>query len=90
MSKQIYSFLKRILLAIILFSINSKSMAQTTTKINRITVAVFNETEMKSFYENVFNIIFKTLNNSGFNLYVGDWGGMEIQFCPAEIAQSRD
>ena len=88
MSNHVISYLKSALIIIILFSLYSKTMAQTTTKINKITVAVFNEKKMKSFYENVFNIKFKTLNNPGFNLYVGDWGGLEIQFCPAEIAKN--
>lgn len=88
MSKYEIICLKGVLIMLILFSFYSKTMAQTTTKINRITVAVFNETEMKSFYENVFDIEFETINNPGFNLYVGDWGGLEIQFCPAEIAKN--
>jgi len=81
-------YLKSILIIAMLFLLYSKIMAQTTTKINRITVAVFNEEKMKYFYENVFDIRFKTIKNPDFNLYVGDWSGMEIQFCSAEVAKN--
>ena len=62
-------------------------MENPTYKIEGMTVAVNNMDAMVNFYSKVFNIEFSSNEMYGATLYSGEWGGMKVLFCPAEIAQ---
>lgn len=55
-------------------------------KLEGLTIAVTNMSEMLKFYENVFQIKFLEKAMYGSTLYTGKWGEMQLLFCPAEIA----
>lgn len=55
-------------------------------KIEGLTMAITNMEQMLSFYCNVFQIQFKEKEMYESRLYSGVWGGLNLLFCPAEIA----
>ncbi|WP_281986942.1 VOC family protein [Aquimarina aggregata] len=58
------------------------------TTITGFTLAIINMNMMLTFYTDVFQIQFKPMGSSGFTVYHGDWNGIDIQFCPAELANN--
>ncbi len=54
----------------------------------QITIAVFNEKKMYEFYSEAFRIKFEIKKFPDFELYEGDWDGMKLLLCPAEIAKN--
>jgi len=56
--------------------------------ITGFTLAVINMNMMLIFYGDVFNIQFAPTEISGYTVYNGDWNGMQIQFCPVELANN--
>lgn len=58
------------------------------TKITGFTLAIINMNKMLTFYIDVFEIQFTPTVISGFTVYHGDWNGIDIQFCPAELAKN--
>jgi len=56
--------------------------------IQGITIAITNMKQMLAFYSNVFDIQFEEREMYGSKLYSGIWGGLNLLFCPAEIAQN--
>jgi predicted enzyme related to lactoylglutathione lyase len=56
--------------------------------LSQITLAVFNEQEMQEFYSEVFDIELIVKEYPDFKLYEGDWNGMTLLLCPAEIAKN--
>ncbi|MEO9803478.1 MAG: VOC family protein [Reichenbachiella sp.] len=55
-------------------------------QIEGMTMAVTNMEQMLDFYSNTFGIRFKERKMEDFRLYSGVWGGMNLLFCPAELA----
>lgn len=51
-----------------------------------ITLAVQNMSDMKRFYEKVFHVEFVEIEMYGGILYEGDFAGLKLLLCPAEIA----
>lgn len=56
--------------------------------LNQITLAVFDEGKMKEFYSKILDIEFIIKEYPDFKLYEGDWNGMTLLLCPAEIAKN--
>ncbi|NAS31887.1 hypothetical protein GTQ40_12945 [Flavobacteriaceae bacterium R38] len=56
--------------------------------IQGMTMAITNMEKMLSFYSNVFDIQFEEKEMYNSKLYTGIWGGLNLLFCPAEIAQN--
>ena len=61
-------------------------MEQPDYKIEGLTIAITNMKQMLDFYSNVFNVKFEAKKMYGTTLYTGVWGGLNLLFCPAEIA----
>ena len=57
-------------------------------QIKQLTIAVKNMPLMLEFYEGVFQIRFTMQEMHGYQLYKADWLGMELLFCPAELANN--
>ncbi|MEM9078232.1 MAG: VOC family protein [Bacteroidota bacterium] len=57
-------------------------------KIEGMTMAITNMRQMLDFYSNTFNIQFTEREMYGSRLYSGVWGGLNLLFCPAEIARN--
>ena len=53
-----------------------------------LTIAVTNMRPMLQFYSRVFGIEFKEQELFGATLYAGEWGELQLLFCPAAIAQN--
>lgn len=53
-----------------------------------ITVAVTKMDEMVKFYQHVFKLEFTAMDMFNSTLYRTDWQGVNLLFCPAEIAQN--
>lgn len=64
----------------------SQKMEKPDYQIEGMTMAVTNMEQMLDFYSNTFGIRFKERKMYDSRLYSGDWGGLSILFCPAEIA----
>ncbi len=60
----------------------------TNYQITGLTIAVTNMESMLDFYTHIFDIQFVEKEMFGARLYSGQWGGIELLFCPAEIAQN--
>lgn len=56
--------------------------------IKGFTMAVFNMDAMIQFYNHVFGINFKKENMFDTVLYKCHWGGLDVLFCPAELANN--
>lgn len=56
--------------------------------ITGMTLAVTQMERMISFYSNVFQLNFEEVKMYGSSLYKTELGGVEILFCPADIAQN--
>lgn len=63
-------------------------MANIDYKLEGMTMAITNMDAMLKFYSNVFNIDFQEKDMYGSRLYAGNWGGLKLLFCPAEIARN--
>lgn len=63
-------------------------MEQKDYQIEGLTLAVRNMEQMLDFYATVFHIEFveKVMYES--KLYSGIWGGLNLLFCPAELAEN--
>jgi predicted enzyme related to lactoylglutathione lyase len=57
-------------------------------RIKGFTIAVFNMDAMIQFYTQVFGISFRKENMFDATLYKCIWDGLEVLFCPAELAQN--
>ena len=57
-------------------------------KIEGMTIAVSNMQAMLLFYRKVFNIDFNELDMYNSKLYSSQWCGINLLFCPAEIASN--
>ena len=55
-------------------------------QIEGLTIAINNMDEMLNFYSSVFGIDFELIEIFNTNLFAGEWGGMKVLFCPAELA----
>lgn len=53
------------------------------------TLSGTNMPEMVDFYSNVFDIRFEELVIKDYTLYEGEWMGLSILICPAELAQNQ-
>ena len=51
-----------------------------------MTIAVTNMDPMLEFYSHVFQIQFEEKDMFGAKLYAGNWGGLKLLLCPAELA----
>ena len=56
--------------------------------IEGLTIAITHMEQMVNFYSQVFNISFEKREMYGSTLYSGEWGGLKLLFCPAEIARN--
>lgn len=63
-------------------------MERNLIKLQGITIASTNIESMVGFYENVFGVIFTEQDMFGAKLYSGNWLGISLLLCPAEIAQN--
>lgn len=54
--------------------------------IEGLTIAVTDMEQMVNFYSKVFGIGFTNKQVYGTTLYNGEWGGLKLQFCPAQLA----
>lgn len=81
----------KIALLICFFSqtMNAQDSKSSSYQIEGMTMAITNMDQMLAFYSNVFDVEFKEQELSGFKLYAGKWGGMNLLFCPAELARNR-
>lgn len=77
-----------IILFVFLCHISAGAQSIQAYQIPGLTVAVTNMEEMVSFYENVFDMEFQAISKYNSTLYEGNWGGFDMLFCPAEIAQN--
>ncbi len=59
-----------------------------TPKITGMTIAINNMSSMVNFYKHVFQANFEELAMFETTLYKTTIGGLEILFCPAELAQN--
>jgi len=84
------NYLKLILITII-FAQNTyaQKMEKVDYKIEGMTMAITNMEPMLDFYANVFNIEFEEKEMYNSKLYSGVWGGLNLLFCPAEIAGNK-
>ena len=57
-------------------------------QITGLTLAVTNMQQMLEFYEGVFQIRFTMQEMQGHQLYKTKWLGMDLLFCPAELANN--
>lgn len=55
-------------------------------KIDTITIAITNISEMVNFYETVFNCGFTEIEAYGTTLFSGNLAGIKILLCPNEVA----
>ncbi len=51
-----------------------------------LTLATTQMDAMRAFYAQVFQIQFEEVTMSGRSLYSGDWGGLKLLLCPADLA----
>ena len=67
------------------------TFAQTSKKpaLAGITLATYRQEAMKTFYEEVFSIKFRTGELEGYTLFNGKLGDMDFQLCPAALAQNN-
>ena len=61
-------------------------MEKTGYQIEGMTIAVTSMEQMLDFYANTFNIRFTEKEMYGSKLYSSVWGGLNLLFCPANIA----
>ncbi len=61
-------------------------MEKPNYEIEGMTMAITEMDSMLKFYSNIFNIHFTEKEMYGSKLYSGTWGGLNLLFCPAEIA----
>ncbi len=54
--------------------------------IEGLTIAVTNMEQMVNFYAKVFKIGISEKQVYGNTLYSGEWGGLKLQLCPAQLA----
>ena len=76
------------LLILVFFALplTAQQMEETTYEIEGMTMAITDMNAMLEFYANVFNMEFEEMDVYGSKLYSGEWAGMKMLFCPAEIA----
>lgn len=56
--------------------------------INGFTLAIVNMNPMLTFYSDVFGIQFTPTEVAGYTLYNGAWNDLNVQFCPAALANN--
>jgi len=61
-------------------------MEKADYQIEGMTIAITKMEQMLDFYTNVFKIRFTEKEMYESKLYSGIWGGLNLLFCPAEIA----
>ena len=54
-----------------------------------LTLAVTDMSAMTRFYSDVFGIEFQSTKVGGFELYRGEWLGIDLLFCPAALARNN-
>ena len=67
-------------------NLNAQNMEKADYQIEGLTMAITNMEQMLDFYSNVFKIQFEEKEMYDSKLYSGAWGGLNLLFCPAEIA----
>ena len=80
--------MNRIILLVTLFSSLETYGQMPQPSLSQITLAVFNEAKMQEFYTEVFGVEFSIKEYPDFKLYEGEWNGMTLLLCPAEIAKN--
>ena len=75
--------MKRLL--ILLFLSGSLSI-HSAGQIRQITLAVVHEVRMETFYSQLFEIDFSPEETDNYKVVSGEWNGITLTFCPAEIA----
>ncbi|WP_422103878.1 VOC family protein [Winogradskyella sp.] len=53
------------------------------------TLAVVRMADMLEFYSRVFGIVYESFDDFGTTLYRGNWGNLDILFCPADVANNK-
>ena len=67
---------------------NPKNMDQFNFQIEGMTMAITNMSQMLDFYSNVFQVQFEEKDMYDSKLYSGKWGGLNLLFCPADVARN--
>ena len=83
-----YSALAAVVANIVFWPTKSPDMDKATYEIEGMTMAVTNMPQMLDFYSNLFDIEFVEKDMFGSKLYAGKWSGLNLLFCPAEIARN--
>ncbi len=65
---------------------SAQNMDDKSYQIEGMTIAITNMERMLEFYSKVFDIDFSEKEMYNSKLYSGHWGGLDLLFCPAEIA----